>query len=53
MHFPDGLLSTLLEVFGLVAVVAAAWAWEPLAGVAAAGVVSVLLGYVLGSRSRL
>lgn len=53
MRIPDGSLSTLLEVLGLVLMVAAAAAWAPLAGVFAAGGVLVLLGYVLGSRSRL
>lgn len=53
MRVPDGLVSSLLEVVGLVLVVAAAWVWEPLAAVAVLGVVLVLLGAALGSRSRL
>lgn len=53
MRVPDGLLSTLIEVVGLVLVVVAAWLWEPLAGVGVSGLVLVLLGFVLGDRSRL
>ena len=53
MRVPDGLLSTLLEVAGLIAATAAAWLFAPLAGVFAAGVVLVVLGLALGSRTRL
>jgi len=53
MRLPEGLLSTLMEVAGLIAVTSAAWLYAPLAGVAVSGVVLVLLGYVLGSRTGL
>lgn len=53
MRLPDGLVSTLLEVAGLITVTAAAWLFAPLAGVAVSGLVLVLLGYVLGNRTDL
>ncbi len=53
MRVPDGVLSTLLEIVGLALMVAAAWLWAPLAGVFTIGGVLVLLGAVLGARSRL
>ena len=53
MRIPDGSVSTALELVGLVLAVAAAWLWQPLAGLFAAGAVLVLLGAVLGARSRL
>ena len=53
MRVPDGLISTLVEVLGLLLVVVSAFVWAPLAGVAVLGVVLVLLGVVLGSRTRL
>lgn len=53
MSVPDGLVSTVVEVVGLVLLVVAAWLWDSLAGVAALGAVLVLLGYVLGARSSL
>lgn len=53
MSVPDGLVSTVAELVGMVLVVVAAWLWEPLAGVAALGAVLVLLGYALGARSTL
>ncbi|WP_293311548.1 hypothetical protein [Mycolicibacterium sp.] len=53
MRLPDGLVSTLLEVAGLITVTAAAWLFAPLAGLAMAGVLLVLLGFVLGSRTDL
>lgn len=49
---PDGLISTLVEVLGLVLAVVCAWLLEPLAGGVALGVVLVLAGAVLGARSR-
>ena len=49
----DGLVSSVLEVLGLVLLVVSAWVWAPLAGVAASGVVLVALGVALGVRTRL
>lgn len=42
--------STLLELAGLALVVAAAWMASPLAGVLAAGVACLAVGYALGDR---
>ena len=49
----DGLISTAVEVLGLVLMLAAAWLWATLAGVFVTGGVLVLAGYVLGVRTRL
>jgi hypothetical protein len=53
MKIPQGLVSTLLEVLGLVLVLVAAWLFAPLAGLAVSGVVLVALGAALGARTRL
>lgn len=53
VRVPDGLVSSVLEVLGLVLLVVSAWVWAPLAGVAASGVVLVALGVALGVRTRL
>lgn len=53
MRLPDGSVSTACEVVGLALMVVFAALWEPLAGAFVASGVLVLLGYVLGSRSRL
>lgn len=53
MRVPEGSVTTLVEIVGLVLMVASAGLWEPLAGLFCAGVVLVLLGWVVGARSRL
>lgn len=47
-----GMLSSLLEVLGLLAVVAGVTLFDWRAGVIVAGAVLVLLGWVLGSPRR-
>lgn len=50
---PDGLLSSLIEVVGLLVMLVAAWLFDPLAGVFVLGALLVLVGFVLGDRSSL
>ena len=52
MRVPDGLISTLLEVGGIVLTVGAAFTISVSAGLIALGVVLVAAGMVLGERSR-
>lgn len=53
MRVPDGSVSTAMEVAGLALMTVCAWLWAPLAGLFVTGAVLVLLGYVLGARTRL
>lgn len=45
-------ISNLLEVLGLLAVVVAAYLFDPRLGLLAAGLVAVLVGYVLDAPRR-
>jgi hypothetical protein len=45
-------IGTLLELVGAVAVLAAAWAFDPLLGVALAGAVCIAAGYVVADPRR-
>ena len=53
MRVPAGSVSTALEVAGLALMAVVAWLWAPLAGLFVSGGLLVLLGYVLGVRTRL
>lgn len=53
MRIPDGLVSTLVEVLGLLLLVGGAWTFDARAGVAALGFVCFVLGVALGERTGL
>lgn len=46
------IIGTCLEAVGAVAVLAAAWAFDPLLGVALAGAVAVAVGYAIADPRR-
>lgn len=53
MRVPDGAVSTILEVVGLIGLAVCAFAVSPLAGAAAVCALAVLAGVVLGRSTRL